>query len=397
MSSVETRDSNDRKTVTGSNSDAILPGRTIGLLGGGQLGRMFALEARRLGYRVHVFDPEPGCPAGQVSDREVSALYSDIAALEDFASSVDVVTYEFENIPVSAIDAVAAITPVAPRGEVLHICQNREREKTFLRNAGIPCADFRVVDSAESLTAALKELGGQGVLKTADFGYDGKGQVRIRVGDDPAQVWASLDAPRGVLEAWVPFAMELSVVAARGRDHSVAVFPVVENIHTNHILDLSVIPARVPEASAQEAIQIAGRVIKALDVVGLLAVEFFLLSDGRVIVNELAPRPHNSGHFSFDACVTSQFEQQLRAVCGLPLGSVELLRPIAMKNLLGDIWNQGEPDWAASLADPDIKLHLYGKRTPRPGRKMGHLCAFGTSNENALAKVEAAAIRLGHS
>jgi 5-(carboxyamino)imidazole ribonucleotide synthase len=371
-----------------------MPGSTIGLLGGGQLGRMFALEARRMGYRVHVFDPQPDSPAGQVGDIGISAAYTDVNALQEFARSVDVVTYEFENIPVSAIDAVAAIVAVAPRGEVLHICQNREREKLFLRQAGIPCADFRVVDSAASLEVALKEIGGEGVLKTADFGYDGKGQCRIKPGDDAAAAWASLGAPRGVLEAWVPFEKELSVVAARTAKGEISVFPVVENIHTNHILDLSVIPARVPEKSIAAALQTARDVIEALDVVGLLAVEFFLLSDGHVIVNELAPRPHNSGHFSFDACVTSQFEQQLRAVCGLPLGSVDLLRPVAMKNLLGDIWANGEPDWAAVLTDPDIKLHLYGKRNPRPGRKMGHLCALAQTNELALAKVEAAAARL---
>lgn len=372
----------------------ILPGRTIGLLGGGQLGRMFALEARRLGYKIHVFEPHPASPAGQVADREVCAPYSDFAALAAFASEVDIVTYEFENIPVSAIDAVAAVTPVAPKGNVLHICQNREREKLFLRNANIPCADFRVVDSAATLTVALQELGGQGVLKTADFGYDGKGQCRIKPGDDPVAAWTALAAPRGVLEAWVPFEKELSVVAARSKTHEISVFPVVENIHANHILDVSVIPARVPEASAHAAVEIAKKVIEALDVVGVLAVEFFLLPDGNVIVNEMAPRPHNSGHFSFDACVTSQFEQQLRAVCGLPLGSVDLLRPVAMKNLLGDMWQHGEPNWAVALEDPNVKLHLYGKNSPNLGRKMGHLCALGDSVEDALMRVEMAASRL---
>lgn len=394
MSTVETEHHNGTDAATESNSGVILPGRTIGLLGGGQLGRMFALEARRLGYRVHVFEPEPHSPAAQVADVAVCADYSDHAALAEFARGVDVITYEFENIPVSAIDAVAAVAPVAPRGEVLHICQNREREKGFLRNAGIPCADFRVVDSATSLASALVELGGQGVLKTADFGYDGKGQCRIKPGDDPAHAWAVLAAPRGVLEAWVPFEKELSVVAARGKTGDVSIFPVVENIHSNHILDVSLIPARVPEASAASAIAIAKKLICALDVVGLLAVEYFLLPDGSVIVNEMAPRPHNSGHFSFDACVTSQFEQQLRAVCGLPLGAVDLLGPVAMKNLLGDIWQHGEPNWSAAMGDPHIKLHLYGKRHPRPGRKMGHLCAMGATVNEAVSRVEAAAAKL---
>lgn len=355
---------------------------------------MFALEARRLGYRVHVFEPQPASPAGQIGDLEISAPYTDVVALKKFAKGVDVITYEFENIPVSAIAAVAEYTPVAPHGNALHICQNREREKNFLRDHGFPCAPFRVVDSSQSLGTAIAELDGQGVLKTADFGYDGKGQVRVNPGDSPEAVWRALNAPRGVLEGWIPFEKELSVVAARGRDGAIQVFPVVENIHTNHILDFSIVPARVSADAAGKAIEIAGKIIEALDVIGLLAVEFFLLTDGSVLVNELAPRPHNSGHFSFDACVTSQFEQQLRAVCGLPLGSVELLRPVAMKNLLGDLWESGEPNWSAALEDPMVKLHLYGKSHPRPGRKMGHLCAFGASNTDALERVSRAAGRL---
>lgn len=395
MKSDEARESNGSDPGTKSNSCTVItPGATIGVLGGGQLGRMLGLEARRMGYGVHVFDPDAGCPAGRIADAEVNAPYSDRDALARFAKNVDIVTYEFENIPVDAIREVARFTRVAPRGEVLHICQNREREKLFLHESGLACAPFRIVTSADETADALAALGGEGVLKTADFGYDGKGQRRIRSGEDPRAAWHDLGVDRAVLEAWVRFEKEISVVVARGWDGTVSAFPVSENLHTHHILDLSIVPARIPESSARQATELAVRAAERLDVVGVMAVEFFLLADGSVIVNEIAPRPHNSGHFSFDACVTSQFEQQLRAVCGLPLGGVDLLSPVAMKNLLGDRWEHGEPDWAAALADPEIKLHLYGKSTARPGRKMGHLCAMADSVDEAVERVEAAAARL---
>lgn len=366
------------------------------MLGGGQLGRMLALEAARLGYRVHVFEPESGCPAGQVCVHQTNAPYTDDAALRAFAAGVDVVTYEFENIPLAALETVAEIVPVRPRGEVLHICQNREREKTFLRAHGIPCAPFWVIDSAAELAAALAQLDdGGGVLKTADFGYDGKGQMRVRSLDDPAATWARFGGHRAVLEGWVDFTHELSVVCARGLTGETRTFPVVENRHTNHILDYSIVPASVPTAVQAEAYAMAARIAEELDVVGLITTEFFLTRDGRVLVNELAPRPHNSGHFTLDACVSSQFEQQVRAVCGLPLGSPELLRPVVMLNLLGDLWRNGEPPaWADILAEPDVTLHLYGKRTARPGRKMGHLCVLADSASEALARAEAIKARL---
>ena len=370
------------------------PGATIGVLGGGQLGRMLALEAARLGYRVHTFEPEPGCPAGQVCAREVNASYEDVAALRGFARDVDVITYEFENIPLAALETVAEFAPVRPRGEALHICQNREREKTFLRANGIPCAPFWVVDSAESLGVALRELAGRGVLKTADFGYDGKGQVRVQTGDDPAETWARFGGHRAVLEGWIDFTHELSVVCARGIDGATRAFPVVENRHAHHILDFSIVPAHVPSKAQAEALEIAERIATTLDVVGLITTEFFLTRDGRVLVNELAPRPHNSGHFTLDACVSSQFEQQVRAVCGLPLGAPDLLRPVVMLNLLGDLWKNGEPAWAEVLADPDVKLHLYGKAEARPGRKMGHLCVLADTAAEALARAEAIKARL---
>jgi 5-(carboxyamino)imidazole ribonucleotide synthase len=365
------------------------------MLGGGQLGRMFALEARRLGYRVHVFEPKADSPAGQVADREVNAEWSDLGALRKFAAGVDVVTYEFENIPGDAVAAVSEGCEVLPGAGVLHVCQNREREKSFLRENGFPCAPFWAVGSAVELAVAMGELGEKGgVLKTAESGYDGKGQVRVasrKVGRsdgrsgasrdqldaDADGIWRELGAERAVLEGWVEFEKEFSVICARGRDGEVSVYPVAENVHRDHILERSIVPARIPAAAAAEGMRIAAAVAERLDVVGVIAVECFLLRDGSVLVNEMAPRPHNSGHFSFDACVTSQFEQQLRAVCGLPLGSVDLLRPVVMVNLLGDRWADGEPDWAEFLRDPNLKLHLYGKDAPRAGRKMGHVCVLG--------------------
>ncbi len=372
----------------------IPPGATIGVLGGGQLGRMLAMAAARLGYRVHVFEPEMGCPAGRVSAREINAAYTDREALREFARGVDVVTYEFENIPLAALETVAEFVPVRPRGPALHICQNREREKNFLRANGIPCAPFWVVDSAASLAVALEELGGAGVLKTADFGYDGKGQMRVNASDDAAEIWQRFGGHRAVLEGWVDFTHELSVVCARGLDGETSVFPVVENRHTNHILDFSIVPARVPAAAQAEARAMAQTIAGALDVVGLITTEFFLTRDGRVLVNELAPRPHNSGHFTLDACVSSQFEQQVRAVCGLPLGSTDLLRPVVMVNLLGDLWRNGAPEWPALLADAAVKLHLYGKGEARPGRKMGHFCVLSEFPADALARAEAIKQRL---
>jgi 5-(carboxyamino)imidazole ribonucleotide synthase len=263
---------------------------------------------------------------------------------------------------------------VRPQASVLHTCQNREREKRFLEKNGFPCAPFAIVESAGSLAAALQNIGTPSILKTADFGYDGKGQLKITSPGDPEALWKTFAAPRAVLERWIPFEAELSVIVARGLDGATVTFPASENIHTNHILDLSIVPARFPQTVLDEADDLAKAIARKLDVVGLLAVEMFLTPSGELLINELAPRPHNSGHFSFDACVTSQFEQQLRAVCGLPLGSTRLLSPVVMLNLLGDLWSNGEPDWPAILANPAAKLHLYGKSNPRRGRKMGHIC-----------------------
>lgn len=364
----------------------ILPGATLGVLGSGQLGRMFAIAARRMGYRVQTLSPETDTPTGQVADREFTAAYDDLDAVREFARGVDVVTFEFENVPAATAATAAEYAPVRPDGRVLHVTQHRLREKTFLAERGFPVAPFAVVRSAAELTAAAERLGLPAVLKTAGWGYDGKGQIKLAPGDDLAAAWQRLQTPEAVLEAWIDFRAEASVVAARGLDGAIVDYGLILNHHERHILDVSVAPADVPPAVAREAARLAQGVLEALDVVGVLCVEFFLTRDDRLLINELAPRPHNSGHLTFDAAVTSQFEQQLRAICGLPLGSPALLRPAAMANLLGDLWHDGEPRWERAAAFPEVKLHLYGKCEARPGRKMGHL--------TALADTPAAARRL---
>jgi len=369
---------------------AVLPGSTVGVLGSGQLGRMFAIAARRMGYRVHTFSPEADTPAGQISDREYQRPYEDLDAVREFARGVSVVTFEFENVPAASVEAAAALAPVRPSGAVLYTTQNRLREKNFLARSGFPVAPFRHVRGAAELPSALEEIGRPAVLKTAGFGYDGKGQSKILTEEDAARAARDLGDSECVLEAFIDFEREVSVVAARGEGGEFAHYGVVENAHRRHVLDLSVAPAAVPEEVVREAVRIARAVLETLDVVGVMCVEFFLTREGRLLVNELAPRPHNSGHFTFDACVTSQFEQQLRAVCRLPLGSTELLRPAAMANLLGDLWEAGEPDWRAAASLPNVKLHLYGKTEPRPGRKMGHLTALATTPEEAALAALAA-------
>ena len=374
----------------------ILPGATIGVLGSGQLGRMFAIAARRMGYRVHTFSPETDTPTGQVADVEVQAAYEDLDAVGEFTRHVHVVTFEFENIPVTTVDAVAEQVPVRPSGAVLHTAQHRLREKTFLARGGVPVTPFRPVSSPDDLRAAVHDLGYPAVLKTAGFGYDGKGQAKIHSLHEAEEALRALEGQEAILEAFIDFDREVSVVAARGLDGVFTHYGVIENAHRHHILDVSIAPATVSAKIAQEAVEIARSILEALDVVGVLCVEFFLTRDGKLLVNELAPRPHNSGHLTFDACVTSQFEQQLRAVCGLPLGSTEQYRPAAMANLLGDLWQDGEPDWEAACAFPEVKLHLYGKLVPRPGRKMGHLTALARSADAAARVVREARARLCH-
>ncbi|MBK7392268.1 MAG: 5-(carboxyamino)imidazole ribonucleotide synthase [Chloracidobacterium sp.] len=372
----------------------ILPNSTIGVFGSGQLGRMFAIEARKMGYRVHTFSPESDTPTGQVADIETVAAYGDLYEVRTFAQSVDVVTFEFENVPSECVQAAAEFVDVFPKGEILHTTQNRLREKTFLSTGGFPVTPFRHIKTLEDLKIGVAELVTPCVLKTAGFGYDGKGQSKIKTAEDIEAAFAALNGNDAVLEAFVDFEKEVSVVCARDQDGNFAHYGVIENEHANHILDVSFAPANVSESTHKHAIEITQSIAETLDYVGTLCVEFFLTRDGQLLVNELAPRPHNSGHLTFGPCVTSQFEQQLRAVCGLPLGSTEYYRPAAMANLLGDVWANGEPNWAAALTDTNVKLHLYGKMEPRKGRKMGHLTAVGETASEAAKIVRAARERL---
>ncbi len=368
----------------------ILPGSAIGVLGSGQLGRMFAIAARRMGYRVHTLSPDEDTPTGQVADLEINASYEDLDAIAKFASGVSVVTFEFENVPAETAAAAERCAPVRPAGHILHTTQHRLREKTFLQNAGLPITPFRRVASLAELAAAAGEIGLPAILKTADFGYDGKGQHRITSPADFEAAWKTVAERESVLEAFVDFECEVSVVAARGANGEFIHYGAIENRHSNGILHVSLAPARVADQVAKQAVEITRTVLEKLDVVGVLCVEFFVAQGGRLLINELAPRPHNSGHFTVDANVTSQFEQQLRAVCGLPLGSPAQLSPAAMMNLLGDIWSEGEPDWVAATAVSNVKLHLYGKLAPRPGRKMGHLTALAATVADSLADVSRA-------
>ncbi len=372
---------------------SVLPGATVGVLGSGQLGRMFAIAARRMGYRVHTFSPETDTPTGQVADLEITAPYQDVDRVREFARNVSVVTFEFENVPGEAATAAAECAPVRPAGSVLHVTQDRLREKTFLSSCGLPVTAFAPVHSLADLRIAVMKLGCPFILKTSGFGYDGKGQVVVR---DPAHAdaaWDAISRCPAVLEKYVDFAMEVSVVAARGVDGSFSHYGVVHNEHHRQILDVTTAPAAVSTKVYKDAIDITRVVLEKLEVVGVLCVEFFVTKDDSLLINELAPRPHNSGHFTFDASVTSQFEQQLRAVCALPFGSTEQLQPAAMANLLGDIWSDGSPNWAAACSFPNVKLHLYGKMQPRPGRKMGHLTALGA---DATAMVRQARESLKH-
>lgn len=365
----------------------ISPNSTIGVFGSGQLGRMFAIEARKMGYRVHTFSPDSDTPTGQVADLETSAPYDDLDAVRAFARAVDVVTFEFENVPSQTVEAAAEFVAVHPKGEILHITQNRLREKTWLSQNGFPVTPFRHVVTVRDLEKGVSELGVPCVLKTAGFGYDGKGQVKIKDQADAAGSFSSIANRESVLEAFVDFEKEVSVVCARDQQGDFVHYGVIENSHANHILDISFAPALVSENLYTNAVGIARSIAETLGYVGTLCVEFFLTRDEKLIVNEIAPRPHNSGHLTIDACVTNQFEQQVRAVCGLPLGSAEYLRPAAMANLLGDVWQNGEPDWAAALKHPDVKLHLYGKAQPRAGRKMGHINALADSSLEAIKLV----------
>ena len=366
------------------------PGAALGLLGGGQLGRMFAMAARRMGYRVHTFSPQDDSPAAQIADVEVTAPYADLDALRAFARGVEVVTFEFENIPTEAIDAVEALAPVHPSGVALHIAQHRAREKTFLADRGVPTVPFASAESFDELSDAVARVGAPAVIKTAAFGYDGKGQHKVTTPADVEHIWTAIGHQAAVVEKFISLQAEISIIAARSADGDVALYLPFENRHRAHILDVTTVPAAIAPVLVTQANDITRTILEELQYVGVLCVEFFVSTDGDLLVNELAPRPHNSGHLTCDAAVTSQFEQQVRAVCGLPLGSPEIPRPAAMANLLGDVWAGGEPNWAAACRFADVKLHLYGKTDPRPGRKMGHLTAAAKTVADAQDLVIAA-------
>jgi 5-(carboxyamino)imidazole ribonucleotide synthase len=367
------------------------PGSTIGVLGGGQLGRMLAHAATRLGYRIHVFEPQANCPAGAVAHKEVNAPYEDLDALAAFARECDVVTYEFENVPAAPLKHIESLTQLRPHWRVLETTQNRSREKRWLRDSGFPHARFAEVAAGGDLATGIRDVGVPCVVKTADFGYDGKGQLKVMAEADVPAALKKFAGQPVVIEQFVDFACEVSAVVARSASAAVRVFPISENIHTNHILDFSIVPARVPAETLAKAEKLARLVAEKIDLVGVLGVEFFVTKSGDVLINELAPRTHNSGHYTIDACMTSQFEQQVRAICGLPLGAVTLLSPVVMVNILGDAWKWdasgqcvGDPNWDALLAQPNVRLHLYGKEEPRVGRKMGHFTVVARDAEMAF-------------
>ncbi|HEX8980459.1 MAG TPA: 5-(carboxyamino)imidazole ribonucleotide synthase [Parasulfuritortus sp.] len=361
----------------------LLPGATLGVLGGGQLGRMFTLAARVMGYRVVVLDPDPQSPAGQVADIHLKASYTDAATLLHMANLCQAITTEFENVPAQSLEMLAKNCFVAPSAAAVAVAQDRLLEKSRAREFGCDTAPFANIEDEGFLVHAWTQIDGPALLKTRRLGYDGKGQMRVDNLDDLVAAYDHLGRVPCLLEGRLDLSQEISVVLARNAQGEIAFFPVAENRHRNGILDISIVPAQVPEATAAKARDMAAHIAAGLDYIGVLAVEFFILTDGRVVFNEMAPRPHNSGHYTLDACATDQFQQQVRALAGLPLGDPRLLSPVVMVNILGDIW-QPEPAWDKLLAHPGVQLHLYGKTEARPGRKMGHYNCLAPTAEAAL-------------
>lgn len=361
----------------------ILPGAMLGVLGGGQLGSMFTVAARTLGYRVTVLDPDPHSPAARLADKHLCAGYDDPDALDDLGKSCAAVTVEFENVPAQSLEFLAARCIVRPAARAVAIAQDRIAEKTFLQQYGFPVTPFIAVTDAQALRR--QDFPFPAILKRSRLGYDGKGQAQAGDRQQAIAAFNEFNQEPCVLEQRLPLQREISVILARGVDGATACFPVVENRHEGGILDISIAPARISAALASQATEMAAQLARRLDYCGVLAVEFFVLAGDKLIINEIAPRPHNSGHYTLDACMTSQFEQQVRALCGLPLGAARLLSPAVMVNLLGGLWAQGEPRWEEVLQHSQAKLHFYGKREPRPGRKMGHFTCLDDSVEQALA------------
>jgi len=367
----------------------ILPGETLGVLGGGQLGRMFAVAARTMGYRVVVLDPKPDSPAAALADAHIQADYDDDHALDRLARACAGVTAEFENVPAPSLRWLGERCRICPKDHAFEVAQDRILEKRFLQSNGLATAPFRGVHEPDAMAGGLAAVGVPARLKRATFGYDGKGQHRVTTVAEAEAAFTAMGQAPCVLEGQVDLAQEISVVLARDVHGRSTSYPVVENIHQGGILDVSIAPARVPEEVAARARSAAQQVAEGLDHCGVLAVEFFLTSEHELLVNEIAPRPHNSGHYTLDACVTSQFEQQVRTLCGLALGETRLLTPAVMVNLLGDLWDAGAPPWGRLLEHGDAKLHLYGKSEARPGRKMGHYCCLGADADGALREAEA--------
>ena len=376
---------------------AILPGSTIGFFGGGQLGRMTAMVARSFGYRIQVIDPDRDCPAGYIADHSIAASFNDVEAAVTMAKHCDVLTLEIEKIGLDALNAAARYASVRPSASVLGIIQDRAKQKDWLAKNGFPVGDYRTAATVHELAKAIDEIGPKIFAKAAFGGYDGRGQFEISGPTQAAEAWDALRAPLVVAEKTLDLECEVSMMVARRPSGETMVFPPAMNYHEQRILAWSVTPAPVSEQITKDASEISNEIARKIEIEGLLAIEMFVTKDGRLLVNELAPRPHNSFHATQRACVTSQFEQLMRAVCDLPLGSVELLRPAAIGNLLGDLWLEGRrPDFVSALAIPGVRLHLYEKHTPRPGRKMGHLSAIGDTVDEALDRVKQAYACLEH-
>ncbi|MBW8028509.1 MAG: 5-(carboxyamino)imidazole ribonucleotide synthase [Ferrovum sp.] len=361
--------------------------RTLGLLGGGQLGRMFTSAARTMGFDVWVLDPDPDAPAAHFATRHLCAAFDDATALKLLADSCRAVTTEFENVPAETLSALASQVIVRPGARAVSIAQDRILEKTFLRNEGFPVGTFALIPNRESCANALAQIKFPALIKTARFGYDGKGQVRVESAEEVQEILShNSDLLPCILEEIVPLRLEISVILARTSAGEISHWPVAENRHHQGILDITIAPARIRDELAARARKMASEIAERLEYVGVMAVEFFVTGIDQILVNEIAPRPHNSGHYTLDACITSQFEQQVRVLCDLPLGSTEQLRPAAMINLLGDLWQEGTPPWTLVFQEPEAKLHLYGKEKPRPGRKMGHITVLGPSANEALER-----------
>lgn len=361
-----------------------MPGATLGILGGGQLGRMFTIAARTMGYRVMVLDPDADSPAGQMADMHVQADYTDHAALRTLGEACAAVTTEFENVPAASLIELAKFCRVSPGAGAMAIVQNRSQEKNWLRAQGFATAPFAIIADASEIDAAIKRTGAPALLKVTRFGYDGKGQIKVNSAEEARTAFAEFGAQMCVLEGFVALDCEISVVLARDDAGHCALFPVAENQHVNGILDVAIVPARVSDALIAQANATACNVADKLAYVGVMAVEFFV-ANGELLINEIAPRPHNSGHYTLDACVTDQFEQQVRVLAGLPLGDTRLLSPVTMVNILGDRWIDRSPNWEILLAHPALKLHLYGKTSARAGRKMGHFNVLDADASAALA------------